>query len=260
MALEQASNPLDLLAVCGGDGTLQEVATALPNPPFPVALLPAGTANVLARIIGLPLDPLAALEIALRRKIQRIDIGVITGATRNAFLSMAGMGLDAHIAACVSAALKDRLGMPAYALSAIRALAAYDFPEFKVRVNREEVRAAWCLVANSRGYGGGLIFTPDADMCDGLFDVLTVETRSPSAYARILLRAWARLPVNFSEVRCFRADSLAIEGPSTLKFQADGEIIGGPPARIAMLPASFPLIIPEGAGEFGGRRGRLPRQ
>ena len=89
LAMEQLSNPPDVLAVCGGDGTLQEVISRVPDPPFPVALLPAGTSNVLARDLGLPLNPLRALEVALKRVVRRVDLGSVNAGATHSFLLMA---------------------------------------------------------------------------------------------------------------------------------------------------------------------------
>ena len=94
LARELLAHPPDLLAVCGGDGTMNEIATAVPEPPFPVALLPAGTANVLARELGLPLNPVRALKIALNGNARKIDLGLLGPGLRRRFLFVAGIKTD----------------------------------------------------------------------------------------------------------------------------------------------------------------------
>ncbi|NWG13078.1 MAG: acylglycerol kinase family protein, partial [Acidobacteria bacterium] len=79
-------DPPDLLAVCGGDGTYNEVVNGIPDPPFPVAIVPAGTGNVLARDIGVPLGTSRAIEVALEMNVRRVDLGVLTGTRSRAFL------------------------------------------------------------------------------------------------------------------------------------------------------------------------------
>ena len=114
-------------AICGGDGTLNEVASRVPYPPFPVALLPAGTANVVARELGLPLDPIRALQVALNRVVRPVDLGELNAGVRR-FLFVAGIGFDAYVVANVRPALKKKLGMAAYAAAIVSGLRRYSFP------------------------------------------------------------------------------------------------------------------------------------
>jgi diacylglycerol kinase family enzyme len=136
LARELLDQPPDLLAVCGGDGTLNEVVSSVPEPPFPVALLPAGTANVLARELGLPLDPIQALHVALQRDVRRVDLGILRGRKLHRFLLMAGIGFDAHVVSRVRPK-KRRLGLAAYYGATLRALMSYSFPEFRL-LTRDE--------------------------------------------------------------------------------------------------------------------------
>ncbi len=242
LALEQLSNPPDLLAVCGGDGTLHEVVSRVPDPPFPVALLPAGTANVLARDLGLPFNPARALDIALKRVIRRVDLGTVNARTSHSFLLMAGIGFDAYVASRVRAAVKARLGMFAYVISTLRALATYGFAEFKVAAGGEQYSATSCLVANAKGYGGGLVFTPVADMTDGLFDILVLEGRPRLGYVHFLWNAWRGRPKAYPWVKQFRAPAVQVTGPRGLWVQADGELLGTLPLEISIAPRTFPLV------------------
>ncbi|HYK87739.1 MAG TPA: diacylglycerol kinase family protein [Acidobacteriota bacterium] len=243
LAMEQLSNPPDLLAVCGGDGTLHEVVSRVPDPPFPVALLPAGTANVLARDLGLPFHPARALEVALKRAVRRVDLGTLKARAEHSFILMAGIGFDAYVASRVRPAVKQRLGMFAYAASTLRALASYGFPEFHVSAGGQDFTATSCLVANAKGYGGGLVFTPMADMGDGLFDVIVLEGRPRLGYMHFLWNAWRGRPKPYSWIRQCRAPNVKITGPKGLWVQADGELIGSIPLEIDINPKAFPLVV-----------------
>jgi YegS/Rv2252/BmrU family lipid kinase len=245
LAMEQLANPPDLLAVCGGDGTLHEVVSRVPDPPFPVALLPAGTANVLARDLRLPLDPARALDVALKRAVRRVDLGALSARASHSFLLMAGIGFDAYVASRVRPAVKARLGMFAYVISTMHALATYAFPEFQVWAGGEQLTATSCLVANAKGYGGGLVFTPMADMTDGLFDILVLEGRPRLAYLHFLWNAWRGRPKGYPWVRQLRAPALQVTGPRGLWVQADGELIGTLPLGIKIVPKAFPLVVSE---------------
>jgi len=239
-----ASRPPDVLAVCGGDGTVNEVANGLPDPPFPVAVLPAGTANVLARAIGIPLDPVEALKVALQGSVRRVDLCILQGIRARRFLLMAGAGFDAFVVARTSSALKDRFGIAAFYQSTLRCLATYGFPEFKLAVEDLSIEATTCVVANSRGYGGGLVLTPAADMTDGLLDIVAVQGRSRLHLALFALTALRGKPRSYPWVRCARARSVKIDGPSEVMVQVDGEQIGTLPAAVQIAPHSFPLVVP----------------
>jgi YegS/Rv2252/BmrU family lipid kinase len=244
MALKLAGDPPDLLAVCGGDGTLNEVATSLPTPPFPVAVLPAGTANVVAREIKLPLNPVQALDIGLRRSVRRVDLGELGTGARRRFLFVAGIGFDAWVAANVKPAWKEKLGMGAYALEILRGLKNYPFNEFQVVAGGQAFRATSCLLANARSYGGGLLFCPQADMRDGLLDVLVIQGKNRLRIARFLFRALLRLPEQNDWTRRFRAEKVTVDGPADIPVQVDGESAGNLPVEVSLLPSAFPLVVP----------------
>jgi len=242
LAMEQLANPPDLLAVCGGDGTLHEVVSRVPDPPFPVALLPAGTANVLARDLRLPLDPVRALDFALKGTVRHVDLGRLMARTPRSFLLMVGVGFDAYVASRVRPAIKSRLGMLAYAFSTLHSLATYAFPEFQVSAGEQEFAATSCLIANAKGYGVGLIFTPAADMFDGLLDILVLEGRSRLGYLRFLWNAWRRHPKMYPWIRQLRAPALKVTGPRGLWVHADGELVGTLPIEISIACRAFPLV------------------
>jgi YegS/Rv2252/BmrU family lipid kinase len=244
IALDLLENPPDLLAVCGGDGTLNEVASSMPSPPFPVIILPAGTANVVARELSLPLNPVKALEIGLKRSFRNVDLGELGPDAKQRFVFVAGVGFDAYVAAMVNPSLKARLGMGAYALAILRGLQAYPFREFQVKVDGRSYSATSCLVANARSYGGGLLFSPKADMQDGLLDILILQESNRIKLARFLINAWLGRPEQNDWVHRIQATDLTIEGPDDLRVQVDGELAGRLPLEIKLLPSTFPLVIP----------------
>jgi YegS/Rv2252/BmrU family lipid kinase len=232
----------DLVAVCAGDGTIHEVATRLPDPPFPLAILPAGTANVLARELNLPLDPVTALDVALEGTVRLVDTGVAQGRTCHTFLLMAGVGFDAYVVSRVRPRAKRRLGLLAFYAAAIQALASYTFPEFEVTVEGETLPATSCVVANARGYGGGLLLTPRADMTDGLLDVVVVQARTRGEYAKVLWSAWRRNPREYPWVQYRRTVEVRVQGRRGPWVQVDGELMGTLPLQVTLRPSAFPLI------------------
>jgi YegS/Rv2252/BmrU family lipid kinase len=244
LARELLAHPPDLLAVCGGDGTVNEIATYVPQPPFPVALLPAGTANVLARELGLPLNPVRALKIALGGTIRKVDLGSLGLESGRRFLFVAGIGFDAYVVSQVRLGLKSKLGIVAYAVAILECLQKYSFPEFQVAVGGRTFTATSCLACNSKRYGGGLLFCPEADMCDGLLDILILEGRRRLALAGFLLQAWLQRPMKGGWIHRLRSDALRIESAEGVSVQVDGELAGGLPLDAGLAHSVFPLIIP----------------
>lgn len=245
LARELLHNSPDLLAIAGGDGTVNEVATHVPNPPFPVAILPCGTANVLARELGLPLHPIRALDVALKRSIRRVDLGELGPGPRRRFLFVAGIGFDAFVASAVRPGAKAVLGMAAYAAAIVRCLRSYRFPEFRVTCGKNTFTATSCLASNARSYGGGLLFSPDADMSDGLLDILVLEGKRRLELARFLFQAWRGKAECGGWIHRLRAPALRIEGPAEVMLQADGEPAGNLPLDIRLEHAIFPLVVPQ---------------
>ncbi len=237
-------NPPDILAVCGGDGTVKEVVSCTPDPPFPVGLVPAGTANVLAHELGIPFDPVKALNIVLKGAIRRVDCGRLIGASRHGFLLMAGIGFDAYVASRVRTAVKDKLGIAAYYLSTVQALGSYRFPEFRIMTDDDELIGSSCIIANAKGYGGGLVLTPGADMTDGVLDILVIRGRPSTEYIRFLWSAWRRRPRRYPWAQYRRSRRVRVEGPENILVQVDGEVIGGLPLAVDLLPGVFPLVVP----------------
>jgi diacylglycerol kinase (ATP) len=239
-----AGDPPDLLAVCGGDGTICEVASHLPEASFPVAVLPAGTANVLAREFGLARDPIKALEQALRGRTCRIDSVELLARNSRRFLLMAGIGLDAQVVAQTRPRLKAKIGMAAYLISILTEIVRYPFPEFRVSTEDSSYSATSCIVSNARFYGSGLVFSPQANPRDGELDLVLLEGRNRIRYLSFLIRAQLRRPWGAPFVTRCRARRIRIEGPRGIWVQADGELIGTLPVELKLLPASFPLIVP----------------
>lgn len=244
LARNLVRTPPDLLAICGGDGTVNEIATAVPAPPFPIAILPAGTANVLAKELGLPLDPVKALRMAMSRVIRRVDLGVLGPGERRRFLFVAGVGFDAYTASMVPAGLKAKIGQAAYAAAILQCLCRYSFPEFQIAAGLKTFAATSCLASNARRYGGGLLFSPDADMSDGVLDILILEGRRRLELARFLFLAWCKRPESRNWIHRVQVAGLKMEGPAQVPIQADGELAGGLPLEIHLEPAAFPLVVP----------------
>lgn len=254
LALGLLDHPPDLLAVCGGDGTINEVVSRLPAPPFPLAILPGGTANVMARELGLPLDPVKALGVALGMQVRRVDLGELRRGSDRRFLFVAGIGFDASAVARARPRLKSVLGMGAYLVAAAEGLRRYGFPEFEVDSDAGVRRATSCLVCNAKSYGGGLRFCPGADMQDGLLDLLLIQGVHRAGLALFLLQAWLGVAAERGWILRVRTRGARIEGPAAVPVEADGELAGRLPLEIGLAPSILPLVAPGPPAAPGGSR------
>ncbi|MBN2338580.1 MAG: diacylglycerol kinase family lipid kinase [Acidobacteria bacterium] len=250
LARQLLHDPPDLVAVCGGDGTINQVVSHLPDPPFPLAILPGGTANVMARELGLPLDPVQALRVALGMRVRRVDLGVLRRGADRRFLFVAGIGFDASAVARARPRLKSALGMGAYVVAVAECLRNYPFPEFEVTADTGTWRSTSCLVCNARSYGGGLHFCPEADMEDGLLDLLIIQGVHRAGLAVFLLQAWLGMAAGRDWILRVRTRSARIEGPAAVPVETDGELAGHLPLEAGLAPSGFPLVVPPGPDGF----------
>ncbi|MFG2576936.1 diacylglycerol kinase family protein [Streptomyces sp. NPDC048481] len=190
-----------LVVVCGGDGTLRAAADALAGSDVPLALVPCGTGNLLARNLGLPLSPTAALDAALRGAPRRIDLGRISGDGLAAthFAAMSGAGLDAAIMERTDDRAKSVLGWPAYVLAGVGALRT---PRMRLTVRLDDApalhrTARMVLIGNVGTVQGGTTLLPAARPDDGLLDLLILDPRGVGGWMRALatlLRGGAKPP------------------------------------------------------------------
>jgi diacylglycerol kinase (ATP) len=240
------SDGVDRLLVWGGDGTVRRcVDTVLAqDAQVEVGILPAGTANLLAHALGVPIDLREALDVALHGLLRRIDVGVING---EAFCVMAGTGFDALMIRDAETGMKDRFGRLAYIRTGVRNLDASG-PDVTITVDDEqwfEGTAACVLVGNTGRILGGIDAFPNARCDDGVLDVgvLTAQSRLD----------WLRVGVRAVTGRIDSSPMVAIRQGRSIKVRLDRkmpwELDGGdrPPTKrldVSLLPARVPVCVP----------------
>ncbi|MDR6978315.1 diacylglycerol kinase family enzyme/membrane-associated phospholipid phosphatase [Streptomyces sp. 3330] len=190
-----------LVVVCGGDGTVRSAASALAGSGIPLAVVPCGTGNLLARNLGLPLSPTDALDAALRGAPHRLDLGRVEGddLTATHFAAMSGAGLDAAIMEHTDDRAKSVLGWPAYVLAAIGTLPT---PRMRLTVRLDDApalrrTARMVLIGNVGTVQGGTTLLPAARPDDGLLDLMILDPRGVGGWTRALttlLRGGAKAP------------------------------------------------------------------
>lgn len=236
----------DVVIAAGGDGTINEVIQGLAGTKARLAIIPRGTANVLARELGLPLDDEQAALVAARGKSRRIHLGLAidetTGASRH-FALMAGIGLDASIVRRVQPSLKKRIGKGAFWISGLSHLATWNPHPFTLEIEGREYTATFAAIGKGSRYGGDLAITPGARLDQPEFEVCIIDTASRFRYLRLLSYAMREgMPRDNPSVRFVKTTRVLARGNA--QAQIDGELIGELPMRFEIAPESIEVIVP----------------
>lgn len=244
-----STEDFDVIAAAGGDGTVNEVVNglagsqALGRTDIPrVAVIPLGTANVLALEIGIdPKDPENIAATIAKGPSLKVHLGLANG---RHFVLMAGAGLDAHVVEGVNIALKRATGKLAYVVESVKQAFGYDFPALQVRANGETYEASMAVACRGRFYGGPFIAAPDAGLDKPMLEVCIL----PKSGVGGVVRYGLALPMNklseLPEVRVISAASITILGPRGAPLQGDGDIVARLPAEISIANETVDLIIP----------------
>ena len=231
----------DVVAIAGGDGTINEVVNGLPDDPAMVAVVPLGTANVVALEIGLRATAAAIAGTIAAGRPMRVHLGRVNG---RAFVMMAGAGFDAAVVAGVDPGRKRRLGRWAYVLETVRQLFRHRARPLAVTVDGVRHTAASVVVGNGHYYGGRFVCTPDARLGQPGFQVCLARGAGRLSVLRyglaLALGALARMP----DVTLVRGTRVRIDGPAGAPVQADGDIVARLPAEIEVAPRVLYLLMP----------------
>ncbi|WP_424637083.1 diacylglycerol kinase family protein [Embleya sp. AB8] len=257
---------VDLVIAAGGDGTVREIAGALAGTDTPLAVIPAGTGNLLARNLGLPIDIADALHVAMHGRDRRIDLGTVDPdaepdgpAEPRCFTAMAGIGLDAAMVADAPDALKKKVGWPAYLVSGARHLRDRRMRVTLTVDDGEPIRrrARMVLVGNVGALQAGMQLLPGAAPDDGLLDVVVFAPYGMTGWAHATVRVIGRrrrdqepavVPVKQQRLRPiehFTGRKVLIETDRPEPRELDGDPIG-PGTRLAVWirPGSLTVRVP----------------
>jgi len=246
IAARAARNGTSDVIVAGGDGTINETIQGLAGTKARLAIIPRGTANVLARELGLPLNDEQAVKIVAQGKSRQIYLGLAIDETtgeRRHFVLMAGIGLDASVVRRVQPNLKKRIGKGAFWISGLSHLADWNPRPFILEINGQEYTSTFAAIGKAAKYGGDLAITPGARLDQPEFEICIIETRSRLRYLRLLSHAMLNgMPRNAPEVQFVNAVTVKALGDAPV--QIDGELIGHLPMRFEIAPHSLQVIVP----------------
>lgn len=240
--ISRMADQVDRVVIGGGDGTLNAAAPALRSSGLPLGIVPLGTANDLARTLGIPTDPVAAAQVIAAGRTTRIDLGEVNG---QPFFNVASIGFGADLADALTRDSKRRWGSLGYAVAALRLLRRMrPFTTEIVHGGASQIsRTVHIAVGNGRHYGGGMTVEAAARIDDGRLHVFSLEVASMWRLLQMLpaLRSGRHQP--WSEIRTLAGEEIEIRTRRPRSVNTDGEITTRTPARFRVLPGVITVFV-----------------
>jgi YegS/Rv2252/BmrU family lipid kinase len=231
--------------VMSGDGLIGQIGGALADSGATMGIIPGGRGNDLARVLGIPTEPAEAVALLAQGTTREIDVGEVNG---KRFLGIASIGFDS-VANEIANETRIVRGNLVYAYAALRALAAWKPARFKVKLDGRETVSCdgySVAVANSRAFGGGMFIAPEAELDDGLFDVVMTGRTSKLRFLTGLPKVFKGKHVEEEQVRVLRAAEVEVSADRAFAVYADGEHLADLPAGLRVLRGALTVIAPSG--------------
>jgi YegS/Rv2252/BmrU family lipid kinase len=240
----------EIPVVMGGDGLIGQAGGALAGRKATMGILPGGRGNDLARVLGIPTEVPEAVDVLADGRARSIDVGEVNG---HRFLCIASIGFDS---VANRTANETRLirGSPVYAYAALRTLASWKPAQFRVTLDGKETVevTGWSVaVANSRAFGGGMFIAPDAQLDDGLFDVVMSGHTGKMKFLTNLPKVFKGTHVEEDAVNVRRAATVEVSADREFEVYADGEPLSRLPATLRVLERALTVIVPAAAAPDG---------
>jgi YegS/Rv2252/BmrU family lipid kinase len=241
IAARAGSDGFDTIAVAGGDGTINEAVNGLDGAAPPLAIVPLGTANVLAHELGVPLDMEACARVVAGGSTRTVHLGAVNG---RRFTMMAGVGFDARVVDKVTPSLKRKLGKLAYVQKSLAGMLRYEIGEYELIIDGVATRAASAVVAKGHYYGGTFTCTPEARLDRPSFEVCLFRSGGGWNALRYAAGLVAGTLPRMRDIDIVTARDIRITGGATEPVQADGEIVATLPVVITIVPQPLSIIVP----------------
>lgn len=239
-AADASHGDYDRVVVCGGDGTLNLAVREFDLAHGTLALIPQGSGNDFAKVLGISRNVEEACELALRGKAREVDVAVANGVR---FLGVAGLGFDSEVASFANDNVKFLRGSLVYLYAILRVLPR--FTPHRVNINgtrNEEIMFA--TVGNSRQYGGGIRIVPEARVDDGQLDLCIVHQTSRFQLLKTLPKAYTGAHVKSPFVETGRGTSYTFASERPMDVYADGERITATPVQFALADEKLRIVAP----------------
>lgn len=241
--IRRAAANVDLVILGGGDGTLSSAGPALIETGLPLGILPLGTANDLARTLGIPLELAAAAQVIVEGELRRIDLGEVNG---KLFFNVASMGLSVQLTRELTHDMKQRWGKLGYAVATARALSRMRPFSAEIRTGGEvhHVRTLQIAVGNGRYYGGGIAVEEEAEIDDGCLNLYSLEFAHLWKLALVYPAFRKGRHGMWKEVRAMRCSEVEIRTRRPKQINTDGELTTATPAHFRVLQRAVSVFAP----------------
>jgi diacylglycerol kinase (ATP) len=246
LARESIKESPFLIIAAGGDGTFNEVVNGIAGTEIPMAILPIGTTNVLAKELGVPENVEGAMEVAVSCIPKTVSLGKID-ITRNSslisryFLLMAGIGFDGEAVFRINETLKKMSGKGAYILSGFKTLSVFSPRELILDMDGRIYTGYSAIIGKAAKYGGNLKITPDARLTDPFFYVCLLKGKGRLDILRYVSGIIIGRHLRFKDVEYVKAKNIDVKGEAHI--QIDGEYFGRSPAKIEVVPDVVRMIF-----------------
>jgi len=239
---QKAIGVFDAVIIAGGDGSINEVINSLVGTDTPVGIIPMGTVNVLSRELGIPINPLGAVQTFVSGQARPFDLGKIGS---RYFLLMASYGFDAKIMQHNRRLLKAVMGRYSYVLTSLFLIPRYKDSPIKLYLDgaRSSIQANFVIFSNGRRYAGNYLAAPDADMHDGLLDVVYSTTSGRLGLIKNFL-AFSRSRPYPPWIMSKRAKRIRVEASDLTLFQVDGDQLSPDSMEINAASDAILLVAP----------------
>jgi YegS/Rv2252/BmrU family lipid kinase len=238
----RAASAGETVAAVGGDGLLRPLAGVLKGTKTAVALIPAGRGNDLARVLGIPRDPVEAARMAVQGGERLLDVASVDGTP---YLGIASFGFDSDANRIANEARLIK-GDAVYLYAALRALAAWRPARFDVTVDgtRHTITGYTVAVGNSRAYGGGMLLLPHAELDDGKLDVFLCTEAPKLTFLRDLPKVFKGAHLDSPYTQVLKGEVIEVRSDRPFVIYADGDPIGATPATMRVERRSLRVIVP----------------
>jgi len=236
-----------LIIAAGGDGTFNEVINGIAGSEIPMAILPLGTTNVLAKEIGIPENVEGAMEIAVTGTTKTISLGKIaftrpSSLVSRYFVLMAGIGFDGEAVFGINETFKKISGKGAYIYSGIKVLSGFNPRELTFDIDGKTYSGYSAIISKTAKYGGDFKITPDARLTDPTLYICLFKGKKRLDVLRYVFGIATGSHLRFKDVEYLKANRIQIDGNA--QIQIDGDYFGMTPAKIEVAPNTLRLIYP----------------
>jgi YegS/Rv2252/BmrU family lipid kinase len=228
--------------VISGDGLLGAIGGAMAGAETPLGIVPGGRGNDLARVLGVPDDPAGAVAVLAAGHSRRIDVGEANG---KRFLGIISVGFDSECNRLANEVKIIRSNL-VYVYSLFRTLLTWKPARFTIRSEEQRIRLSGysISVANNSTFGGGMRIAPEAELEDGLLDVVTVGEVGKLRFVANLRKVFKGTHIDDEQVRMFRASRVEITASRPFPVYADGEHLTDLPVAVRVLPRALSVLAP----------------